>query len=109
MECEVAQRCEAIAVANADLALVGQLEVDVLIDLLDLEELWRDVTVGGDDAVAAEVVVIGVIAESAAIVHIGLRLARLAEALVHPVPYATAYHALALELDVVPIFLQVSH
>ena len=108
-EGEVAEGREAVAVADAELALLRQLEVDVLIHLLDLEELWRDVTVGGDDAVATEVVVVGIVAEAAAVVHVCRRLTPFAQALVHPVPDAATYHAFALELNVVPVFLQVAN
>ena len=79
-----------------------------MINLLDFEQLRCNVTVGSNDAVAAEVIVVGIVAKSAAIIHVGGRLSPFAHALIHPVPDATAYHALALELDVVPIFLQVS-
>ena len=108
MECEGAQRREAVAVANAYLAFVVQLEVNILVHLLDLEQLGCDVAVGCDDAVAAEVLVVGIVAEAAAVVHVLGRLAPFAETLIHPVPDAAAYHALAFELDVVPIFLQVA-
>ena len=105
MECEVAHRSEAVTVADAYLLVVGQLEIDVLIDLLDLKQLGGDVAVGCDDAVATEVPVVGIVVEAAAVVHVGGWLTPFAEALVHPVPYAAAYCTLAFELDVVPILL----
>ena len=105
---EMAEGCEAIAIADAQFPFTVQLEVNVLIDLLHFDELRRDVPVGRDDAVATEIIVVRIVAKATAIVHIGLGFSPFAKALVHPIPDASAYHALAFELNVVPIFLKIT-
>ena len=105
---EAIERNECVAVADAQLAVGHLLEIHILIHLLHLLQLGCHLTLRGDDAVAAEVLVVGEVAESAAIIEVVGRLAPLAQALIYPVPDAAAYHALALKLDIVPILLQVA-
>lgn len=63
--------------------------------------------VGGHDSVAAEVIVVGRVSETAAVVEPAVRLARLVEGLVHPVPYAPSDHAFGAAGYIVPVTVQV--
>ena len=83
-------------------------ELDILINSLHLQEFRGDAAVGRDDAVAAEVIVVGHVAEGAAEVEFAVTCPRHHDGLVHPVPDAAANHALTVVLDIVPILRQIA-
>ena len=99
-----------VAVVQSHALAVGsECEAHILIHFLHFEQFWCDATVGGDYTVGAEVGIVRHVAEAAAVVEIFLGFAVFVEALVYPVPYAAAYHALAVIFDVVPIFFEVAY
>ena len=79
-----------------------------MIHLLHLKKLWCNAAVRSDNTVAAEVLVVWLVAEATAVIEAVFGFAWHIQALVNPVPDATANHALAVIFDIIPIFLKIT-
>ena len=107
-ELQFVQIGEAVAVVQRQRIVTLALDGHVLVHLFHLFQLGRHLAIARHNAVAAEVGIVGMVVEAASVVQVVVVFAIFAQALVHPVPDASANHPLAFKFNVVPVFLQVA-